>query len=65
MPAASPSELSRLRDVGRLKDLRWPRGHEMTLPTDLLRHGSVKREGHHRFERQNMDIEVYRRRWGS
>jgi hypothetical protein len=37
----------------------------MTLPTDLLRHGSVKREGHHRFERQNMDIEVYRRRWGS
>jgi hypothetical protein len=31
----------------------------MTLPTNLLQQGSLKRKGHHCFERQNMDIEVY------
>ena len=31
----------------------------MTLLTNLMPHGSLKREGHHRFEWQNIDIEVY------
>ena len=52
-------ESSRVSAVGRPKDLRWPRGDVMTLPINLLQHGSSTREGHHRFERQNIDIEVY------
>ena len=52
-------ESSRVSAAGRPKDLRWPRGDVMTLPINLLQHGSSKREGHHRFERQNIDIEVY------